>query len=319
MYSYVGDVSLLSGVEDIDNSSLSTRPKMFDNTARPYFIAFEDTFKKLPSCGVGGPQSQVAEVEKILNCNPDIIISEYEDNDKANKLQEDLNIPVIVVSVGADGVFDTKAQTTIKLLGEIFNKTEKANKLIDFITSEQKAIEDRVKNINNAEQKKVYICGLGNWGTTDYLQTAQNYKAFKVANINNIINDLPKDGIQKIDKEKFEDIAPNIDIMIIDAAAIKNIKTLYKEDPTIFDNCKAWQNNEVYVELPYNAYYTNLEIALCNTWFNAKVVYPDLFSDFDIETKLNEITKAFLGIELKDKIYNYAFKYEKLNKDVITK
>ena len=49
MYSYVGDVALLVGVEDIDNTTLAERPKMFDSVARPYVLAFGDTFNKLPS------------------------------------------------------------------------------------------------------------------------------------------------------------------------------------------------------------------------------------------------------------------------------
>ena len=78
MYSYVGDLDKLGGVEDIDNEKATGRPVMFDSVARPYYIAGKDTFKTLPSCGKGGPQAQAAEPEKILNCNPDIIISEYE-------------------------------------------------------------------------------------------------------------------------------------------------------------------------------------------------------------------------------------------------
>ena len=68
MYSYVGDVALLCGVEDIDNTTLAERPKMFDSVARPYMLAYGDTFAALPSCGVGGPQAQTAEAEKILAC-----------------------------------------------------------------------------------------------------------------------------------------------------------------------------------------------------------------------------------------------------------
>lgn len=78
LYSYVGDVSLLCGVEDIDNTTLSERPQMFDGVARPYVMVYGDTFAALPSCGVGGPNAQAAEAEKILSCTPDIIVSEYE-------------------------------------------------------------------------------------------------------------------------------------------------------------------------------------------------------------------------------------------------
>jgi len=89
----------------------------------------------------------------------------------------------------------------------------------------------------------------------------------------------------------------------------------------MFDTCKAWNDGEVYLELAYNAYYTNLEISLANTWFNAKVVYPSLFSDIDIKDKLDEITEVFLGKRLSNEIYEYDYSYSgysKLNKAIIT-
>ena len=54
----------------------------------------------------------------------------------------------------------------------------------------------------------------------------------------------------------------------------------------------------------YNAYYTNYEIALINTWFIAKTVYPDFFEDIDITAKTNEITEMFLGEELAEAIFS---------------
>ena len=58
----------------------------------------------------------------------------------------------------------------------------------------------------------------------------------------------------------------------------------------------------VSLEMAYNAYYTNYEIALINTWFVAKTVYPELFADIDLTAKTNEVTKAFLGQELAEQI-----------------
>ena len=320
LYAYVGDAENLGGVEDIDNETAEGRPVMFDAVARPYYMAIKETTKTLPSCGKGGPQAQAAEAEKILNCNPDIIISEYEDVDKANTLQTSTNVPVIVVKYGYSGVFDTNIANSIILLGKVFDKEAKAKTLNDFIVSEKAEIEKRVKDINVSEQSKVYICGLGNWGTTDHLQTAQNYAPFNVAKINNVVKDLTKDGIQGIEKEKFIALSNDMDIMIIDAAAIKNIKKLSADDLNLIKNTKAWKNDQVYLQMAYNAYYTNLEIALCNTWFNAKVAYPSLFTDIDMNAKLNQITKAFLGKELSKEINAYPMSfggYGKVNRDTI--
>ena len=302
MYSYIGDVALLAGVEDIDNTTLAERPMMFDSVARPYVLAFGDTFNTLPSCGVGGPMAQAAEAEKILSCNPDIVISEFEDLEKANALQEQLGIPVITLKAGKD-VFDENFAGSMELLGKVFGKEDKAATLLDFIAKEKAAIADKVAQISEEDKPSVYICGLGNWGTTNHLMTAENYTSFSVAGVKNVVSGLGIQGIGPIEEEKFVELGDQMDIMILDAAAVKNIKPLYAEDPTMFDTCKAWQKGEVYLEMAYNAYYTNFEIALINTWFIAKTVYPEAFADVDMTAKTNEVTKAFFGKEMADEIF----------------
>ena len=303
MYSYIGDVALLGGVEDIDNTTLEDRPKMFDAVARPYVLAFGDIFNTLPSCGVGGPQAQTAEAEKILSCNPDIVISEYEDVEKEDALQEQLGVPVITLKAGSKGVFDDAFSGSMELLGKIFDREEKAKTLVEFVKSEAAEISSRTASIADEDKPSVYICGLGNWGTTNHLMTAENYVSFQVANVKNVLSGTGIQGIGPIEAEKFVEIGDSTDIMIIDAAAVKNIKPLYQEDPTLFDPCKAWQNGEVYLEMAYNAYYTNFETALINTWFIAKTVYPEQFQDIDLTAKTNEVTKAFLGQELAEQIF----------------
>ena len=303
MYSYVGDVALLAGVEDIDNTSLANRPKMFDAVARPYVLAYGDAFKNLPSCGVGGPMAQAAEAEKILLCEADIVISEFEDADKSNALQEQLGVPVITLSSGSKGVFDDVFFDSMELLGTVFAQEEKATALVDYVKSEMTTISTRVAEIADEDKPAVYICGLGNWGTTNHLMTAERYAPFEVAGIKNVLSGLGMQGVGPIEEEKFVDLGAEMDIIIIDAAAIKNIKPLYAEDDTMFDICKAWQDGEVYLEMAFNAYYTNYELALANTWFIAKTVYPDLFADVDMTSKTNEIMKKFLGKELAVEIF----------------
>ena len=305
MYSYVCDVNLLAGVEDIDNTSLAERPRMFDSVARPYILAYGDIFAKLPSCGVGGPNAQAAEAEKILSCAPDIVISEYEDADKENALQTQLGVPVITLRSGSDGVFGDAFTGSLRLLGQIFGKesADKAEKLAAFVEDQTKKLAERTASVKEEDKPAVYICGLGNWGTTNHLMTWQNYVPFQKAGIKNAVTDLEKNGVQAIEKEKLAALGANIDVMILDAAAVKNILPLYKEDPKLFDGIKAWENGEVYLQMAYNAYYTNYEIALINTWFNAKSVYPELFQDVDMTVLTNEITQAFLGKPLAEQIF----------------
>ena len=303
MYSYVGDVNLLCGVEDIDNTTLEERPMMFDSVARPYVLAYGDVFNTLPSCGVGGPMAQAAEAEKILACNPDIVISEFEDVEKEDALQEQLGVPVITLSAGPKGVFDEAFSGSMELLGTIFGEEEKAAELVAFVEAEAAEISKRTADVAEEEKPSVYVCGLGNWGTTNHLMTAENFVSLSIANVKNVLSGTGMQGIQPIEEEKFVSLGEEMDIMIMDAAAVKNIIPLYKENPTMFDTCKAWQNGEVYLEMAYNAYYTNFEIALMNSWFVGKTVYPELFEDIDMTEKINEITQAFFGKDLAEEIF----------------
>ena len=71
--------------------------------------------------------------------------------------------------------------------------------------------------------------------------TIESYSTFTVANIKNTVSGLSAKGVQPIEAEKFTALGPDMDIMLIDAAAVKNIKPLYAEDNGLFDSCKAWQ------------------------------------------------------------------------------
>lgn len=303
LYSYVGDAALLCGVEDIDNTTLAERPQMFDGVARPYVMIYGDTFAALPSCGVGGPNAQAAEAEKILSCTPDIIISEYEDTEKADALQQQVGVPVITMRTGVDGVFGDAFKGSIALLGQVFDKESRAAELLAFVDKETADIQARTADIAEDSKPAVYICGLGNWGTTNHLMTTEKYSTFDVANIKNVVTDLGAEGVQPIEAEKFTALGADMDIMLIDAAAVKNIKPLYAEDNGLFDSCKAWNDGKVYLEMAYNAYYTNFEIALANAWFAAKCAYPEQFADIDMTEKLNEVTGAFLGKGIAEDIY----------------
>ena len=191
----------------------------------------------------------------------------------------------------------------MELLGQIFGREEQADRIVNFVKAEAEAISARVAEIPEEEKPSVYICGLGNWGTTDQLMTAENYVSFEIAGVKNVLSGLGIQGIGPIEEEKFVELGESMDIILMDAAAVKNIAPLYAEDPTMFDTCKAWQNGEVYLEMAYNAYYTNFEIALINTWFIAKTVYPEAFADIDMTAKTNEVTEVFLNAQLADAIF----------------
>ena len=304
LYSYVGDINLIVGVEDIDRNVNANR---FAGASRPYYDANVEYFSTLPTVGVGGPAAQVAEPEKIINVNPDLIISEYEDVKKADDLQQQLNVPVLVTSYGGANVFSEQVKNSLTMLGKALKKEEKAQTLNQYIADCKSELQEKVKDITEENAPSMYVGCLGNWGKQGFTTTSKQYPAFNVSKIKNIASSLLNENQGPVELEKI--IEANPDKVIIDAAGAEIFKEAYKADPTTYQAIDAIKNGEMYLQMAFNAYYTNLEIALMNCYYIASIAYPSLYEGFDITKKSNEITKAFLGKEMYDSIKNMKYSY----------
>ena len=301
LYSYIGDMEKIVGAEDIDRNQDDADVTLFGaggfkNISRPYYDYNKDYLKTTVSVGLGGPRNQVAETEKIIAANPDLIISEYEDVEKENKLQSDTKTPVITVKYGNNhNIFDETLFNSLTLLGKILNKESRANELISFIKSSETELKEKVKDVNDDEKQSAYIGCIGNWGTQDILSTNKNFALFNVSSVKNAVVSNIELNSGKITLEKLVDIDP--DVIFLDAAGInvfKNSDTYANKKNTIL-SLTAVQNSNVYLQMPFNAYYTNIEVALMDAYYIASIMYPEQYKDFNIETKSTEILKKFLG------------------------
>jgi len=299
MYSYVGDLEKLCAVEDIDDPTdraSETGPKQFSGVPRPYFDLNTDVFNNLPSCGVGGPNFQAPETEKLIACEPDLIVSEYGTLDAANLMEEATGADVFTLSYGPKNVFDEKSQSSLLNLAKLLKRDSVGESLVSYIKECETDISDRTKDIN--VHPKAYVGGIGNWGQTDIYTTHTAYPMFQVGHIDNAVAGKEFPGGSKqgaITKAEWIGLGEDLDILYLDAAGVKKTGGLYNEDNTIFDENKAIANGEVYLQMPFNAYYTNLEIALMDAYFDAAMAYPMHFADVDLTAKYDEILSRFLG------------------------
>jgi iron complex transport system substrate-binding protein len=99
-----------------------------------------------------------------------------------------------------------------------------------------------------------------------------------------------------LDKEKLLDMNP--EIIFIDAGGLANVKEDYKTNPQFYQGLGAFKSGKLYLQMPYNYYSTNIDIALCDAYYIGSIVYPDKFSDVNIVNKSNEIFKKMLGKEI---------------------
>ena len=317
LYTYVGDLSKLVGVEDVDKDGTGVGGGL---SIRPYKMVNKDLFNSLPSCGMGGPQGS-ADAEKILALNPDIVFSLYT-SDKAamDDLQQKIGKPVVVLSYGKTEAFDANVKKSIALLGDILNRKERANELLSFISDTETYLSSIDEDIDKSRKATVYLGCQSNYGTHGIESSSANYSIFDVSKIRNVLDEYVGKtgetfkGYQKsVDWEILVEMNP--DRIILDAGGLEHLKTQLKEKPEIFNRLSAFKKNEngeseIYLQMPYNAYYTNLETAYADAYFDAWVQYHDIAPErlnFDYVEKAREIYTLFLGKDCYDDVADLMY------------
>ncbi len=302
-YSYVGDVTKLVGVEEIDSSTTFG----VGQTVRPYYMANYETFSTLTVIGKGGPGSQKAETEKLAALEPDLIVS-FLPADANSELAATIQTPVIGLSQGSDGVFDSTTQKSLLMLGKIFDRETRANELINYVNT----CKNEFVNLRMSTET-YYVGGIGNWGNTSLYGSFKKFPVFKYAKVKSAIDDtdfFDKDGKiipagqVTVDMDKLQGVNP--DKIFLDTGGLNGFKADYAiaENKIKYDGLKAFENNEIYLLMPYNAYYSNLEIQLMSTYYVASVAHSEF--TLDLEAKMNEITNKFLGKNLYNEIKSHT-------------
>jgi len=302
-YSYLGDVSLLAGVEDIDSPDRRTATSPFEGVGRPYYDAKKESFRGLESAGKGGPLAMKAGIPltELLSLKPDLIVSAYSDAADANKMAEATGAKVYSLSFGPKGPFDPKLYDSYLGLGEVLGRSSRAKELVDYLKASKEELEGKAKEAEKAGPVQAYVAGIGNWGQTDYLSTHITFPPFEVAGVSNVASDasmVQGQGQTALTKEAFLALGEKMEKLYLDAAGLKKTLLEYQQDETILDAVKAVQDGEVYLLLPYNAYYTNIEVALIDSYYIASTAYPSLYEGFSFEEKEKEIYETFLGKDM---------------------
>ncbi len=288
LYVYAGNLEYVVGVEQIE----ANHP-----TGRPYLLANPE-LAELPVIGQGGPNN-APDPEKILMVAPDVIFSTYAtEASTADELQAKTGIPVVVISYGTIGfgttaIFGEAVQDSLRLIGDITGRAEKAQAAIDFIQQARQDLEDRTKDIPDADKPTVYVGGLGARGAHGIESTQGQYALLDVIHAQNVVDETGESGSIMIDKEKL--LAWNPDYIFIDQGGLAPVLEDYQKNPTFYESLSAVRNGQVYAQLPYNYYNTNIDTAIADAYYLGKVLYPAAFVDVDPGQKADEIYRSLLG------------------------
>lgn len=300
LYLYVADAQKLVGVEDMERQ---------EREGRPYNLAHPE-LKELPIIGPGGPRN-APDPEKLLEVEPDVIFSMYTgEADSVEKLQEKTGIPVIALSYGEKEVFDPELYKSLELIGEVMG-TERGKEVVALMESWKEDLDRRTKDIPEEERPRAYMGAMSMRGAHGIESTSGDFSLFKAIHGRNVVDEAGIKQYVSLDKEKILEFDP--EIIFIDGGGYGLVKEDYDKDATFYQGLKAFKEGRVYLHMPYNFYYTNIGIAMADSYYFGKIMYPKAFEDVVIEEKFDEIMKGLLGKPLYKEVSEVYFGgYQKL-------
>ena len=276
---YLDAADKVVAVEDMEKTNL----------VRPYNFAHRE-LADLPSIG----KAAQGDPELLMAQQPDVIIWNITDSDDIKPIEDmhvKTNIPVVVIqsqltlSKSKNEIYES-----LRLTGKVLGKEEQAEKLIKYTDGMIKDLDGRTCDIPETSKPKVYLGGKGYRGQQGLLSTCSTYSAFDFVNANNVAGELDKEQAF-IDKEALLKWDP--DIIFLEAMGYDlAIKDLDKPE---YKSLSALKNNQIYRIFPKAMYGANFETELVLAYYIGSVLYPDHFSDVDVEKKANEIYKMFVG------------------------
>ena len=291
---YLGAIDTIVGTEDIERRMQATR------SSRPYAQTLDQRFMNLPIVSSGGP-GILPNFEAVMACRPDVIIAASFAVGQARNIQRKTGIPTVALSYGALGVWRKEAKTSLRLLGDILNRTNRAQEVIAYVESIEKDLAKRTASISR--KPSVFFGGVSYKGSHGLTSTEGGYAPGEMVSALNLANTVTESGHVFVDREQV--ILWNPDVIFIDLGSRPHVQEDFRNNPGFYRNLKAVRNNRVFSLLPYNYYNTNIELALLNAYFIGKTLYPNAFVDVNIAAKSDEIFQTFLGINAPEDLSAY--------------
>ncbi|OLN33111.1 iron ABC transporter substrate-binding protein [Desulfosporosinus metallidurans] len=283
LVAYAKGTDRIVGIEDMEKKV---------PTGRPYMFAYPE-LKALPTIGQGGIDS-VPDEEALLSVKPDVIFVSYlVDKAKADKLQDKTGIPVVVLSYGQLATFNDDVYRSLDLVGRVIGTQQRAEEVINYVKKSQVDLAERTKGIADLAKPKVYVGALGVKGTQGIESTQAKYPPFVNIGARNVADETGKSGSLMIEREKLVSWDP--DILFIDEGGYSKVLADAQKNPAFYQSLRAVKNGQVYGQIPYNFYTTNIDTALADAYYAGKVIFPEKFQDIDPVKKCEEIYSFLLG------------------------
>ncbi len=281
MLTYAGCADKIVGLSELEING---------NPGMPYAYVNKERFSTLTAVASGGANSKTYQ-EALATLHPDIIFINYSDIVAVNTLQQKLGIPVVVLEY--TGIFSESVYEALTLAGDIMATRERCTKLITSMKEWQRDLSDRTRDITERDKPAVYAGAVSFRGGHGIEGTYAKYPPFVAINAKNVVDETGNEGAVMIEKEKL--LVWNPDIIFLTPGNMNLVNDDYRTNPGYYNSLKAVKEGNVYTQINYNYYGTNIELAIADAYYAGTIIYPQAFSDVDFEAKAEEIFTEMLG------------------------
>ncbi|WP_319507482.1 ABC transporter substrate-binding protein [uncultured Methanolobus sp.] len=252
--------------------------------------------------------------ETMAILQPDIVLDTTSAN-RGDLILEKVGCPC--VEAGAGFTFEEN-YAHIQMLGEVLDKEERADELVDFISSKVEMIESITSQIDESEKPTVYFAPRGATKGfydavegRDFTRTEAVYESLTLAGGINIAENCTGTNVN-VAPEQIVVWEPEVIFVAKNTWDGESGVGFVMETPELSE-IPAVKNNQV-----YDCFYPYcrgrpIDRSLLNLFYMAKRLHPEEFSDIDMEAEGNEIFKQLLGV---DGMFTELAEYQTFAKEV---
>lgn len=286
--------------------------KKLDKQTYAIYKAKFPEIEKIPL--IGNTTADSVSSEKVMLLQPDVAIFSLSSHSPGKESElfkqlEKAGVPVIFIDFRAEPLKNTLR--SVKVLGEVLEREEKANAYIDFYQKELSRVTDAVKTIPDDQKTSVFI-ELKAGSKSDCCTTAANGNMgdfIDLAGGNNIAKPLLPTALGTVNLEKVLDADPDVLILsgakdpVSKEAGVKlgaeselvasRASMLPLLSRTGIRELTAVKQGKVHAIWHgfYNSPLNILAIQSLATW-----LYPDTFTELDPKETMNQLYQQFLPV-----------------------
>ena len=283
---YAGGVDKIIGATEME---LRGAPGM------PFAYAYKDHFAACGAVASGG-SGNADYAEALVELAPDVVFYQDSDTVAMEDLAQKTGLPII--GVYGDAFNSPYLTDSIALIGDVLGTQEHAEAVAEAIIGWVNDLNDRTKDIPDAEKPTVYPGAVSWSGGHGFTGTYVGYAPLQAINAINLADELDASAGVEVSMEQIIDWDP--DIIFLNPGNMDLVNEDYAANGAAIDSLRAVQEGKVYPQVNFNYYWCNMELAIVDSYYAGTVVFPEAFADLDFNTKAEEIFNTMIGMDYLD-------------------